>query len=69
MNIYTYTDKKQNFEYLFEQAKKEGKLLIKRKDGTLFELKLLPSPLDVKGLNLKITKEEIIEFIDESRKK
>ncbi len=54
MTVYTFSEARQNFASLLEKAKKEGVVLIKRKDGSLFEvLPITPkgSPLDVKGLN------------------
>ncbi|MBV6420048.1 MAG: hypothetical protein DAHOPDDO_01275 [Ignavibacteriaceae bacterium] len=71
MNTYTYNEAKQKFSLLLEKAKKEGKVLIKRKDGTVFELKPVASenksPLDVKGISLDIEKDEIIDIIRETR--
>ena len=55
-----------------DKAKKEGKVLIKRKDGSLFELKALlknKSPLDVKGINLSLKKEDIIDILREVRER
>jgi len=70
MNTYTYSQARQNFAFLLNKAKKEGKVLIKRKDGSIFELKPLSenkSPLDVKGINIEINKEEILEILGEVR--
>jgi len=69
MNAFTYSKARQNF-VLLKKAKKDGKVLIKRKDGSLFELKPLnenKSPLDVKGINIKIDRDEIIDIIKEVR--
>ncbi len=70
MNIYTYSEARQNLATLLEKAKKEGKVLIKRKDGAVFELNSIPSkksPLDVKGVNINIDREEIIDVLREIR--
>jgi antitoxin (DNA-binding transcriptional repressor) of toxin-antitoxin stability system len=72
MNIYTYSEARQNLASLLEKAKKESKVLIKRKDGTVFELKAVStnkSPLDVKGINLNLDKEEISDILNEVRKR
>lgn len=72
MNIYTYSEARQKLASLLEKAKKEGKVLIKRKDGSIFELKSITkkkSPLDVKGVNIKLGKEEIIDILKEVRKR
>lgn len=42
----------------------------KKKDDTTFELKAIvenKSPLDVKGLNLNLQVDEIVDYIKESR--
>ncbi len=70
MNTYTYSEARQRLAMLLEKAKKEGKVIIKRKDGTMFELKALvenKSPLDVKGIKIKIEKEEILDILREVR--
>ena len=70
MNTYTYSEARQRLASLLNKAKKEGKVLIKRKDGSLFELKALTenkSPLNVKGVKLNIEKEEILDILREVR--
>jgi hypothetical protein len=45
-------------------------VLIKRKYGTVFELRAVlenKSPLDVKGVNLNLGREEILEILREVR--
>jgi hypothetical protein len=71
MNVYTYTEARQNLASLLDQAEKEGEVRIKRKDGRVFVIRLLQrtqSPLDVEGIDLGITTQEIVDFIDEGRK-
>lgn len=70
MRIYTYSEARQKLAALLDKAKQEGKVLIKRKDGSIFELKSVPekkSPLDVKGINIKLEKDEIIDILKEVR--
>ncbi len=72
MNTYTYSEARQQLASLLDKAKREGKVLIKRRDGTIFELKALSekkSSLDVKGVNLKINREEIIDILREVRER
>ena len=71
MNVYTYTEARQNLASLLDQAAKEGEVRIKRKDGRVFVIMLqqkTQSPLDVEGIDLGITTQEIVDFIDEGRK-
>ncbi len=72
MNTYTYSEARQKFAAILDKAKKEGKVLIKRKDGSIFELRSLvqnKSPLDVKGVKIKLNKEEIIDILKEVRER
>ncbi len=72
MNTYTYSEARQKLASLLDKAKKEGKVIIKRKDGALFELKSITdkkSPLDVKGVNTKLKREEIIDILREVRER
>lgn len=72
MTVYTFSEARQNFASLLEKAKKEGKVLIKRKDGSIFEvLPITPkgSPLDVKGIDLGLDAEEIVSILRESRER
>jgi hypothetical protein len=70
MQVFTYSNARQNFASLLNIASKSGEVLIKRQDGTVFSLKLSNrkrSPLDIKGISTKITTGEIVDIIRESR--
>lgn len=72
METYSYSEAKQKLSLLLDEAKKVGRVLIKRKDGSLFEVKSFnsdESPLDVKGVNVKLRKQEILDIIRETRKR
>ena len=54
----------------FKQARREGEVRIQRADGEIFTLKAensKRSPLDVEGVDLGISADEIVKFIYESR--
>ena len=56
---------------LLKQAARDGEVKIKSKDGETFVIRperRTKSPLDIEGVDLKLTRAEIIEFIHESRK-
>ena len=58
MTVFTYSKAMQNFAELLDIACKEGEVLIKRKDGSIFKLKpekSISSPLNVKGIKSKVT--------------
>ena len=72
MNVYTYTEARQNLATLLDKALREGEVLIRRKDGQVFVLKpqLRPdSVLDVEGVDLNLSASEIVGFIHEGRRK
>lgn len=69
--VYTYSEARQNLSSLLEKAIREGEVRVRRKDGQIFLI--VPettnhSPLDIEGVDLDLSKEEIIEFIHEGRK-
>jgi len=71
MNVYTYSEARQNLSSLLDQAAREGEVRIRRKDGQVFVIRVQPkekSPLEVKGINLGLSTQEILDFIDEGRK-
>jgi len=71
MNIYTYTEARQNLASLLDRVVSEGEVRIKRKDGQVFVVKLQSSkksPFEVEGLNLGLSTQEIMGFIAEGRK-
>jgi hypothetical protein len=71
MRVYTYSEARQNFASLLEEAQKEGSVGIRRRDGSMFVVKperAKRSPLDFEGLDLGLTADEIIGFIHEGRR-
>ena len=69
--VYTYTEARQNLASLLEKAIRDGEVRVRRKDGQIFIIvpeTIVGSPLDVDGVDLDLTKEEIVEFIHEGRK-
>ena len=71
MNVYTYTEARQNLATLLDTASQVGEVLIKRKDGSVFVVRPQPrgeSPLDVEGIDLGISAAEIVAFVQEGRR-
>jgi hypothetical protein len=72
MTTYTYSKARQNFSNVLDQARKKGEIYIKRKDGSLFIIKPFSkagSPLDVSGIDINISKKEIVEYLREIRER
>jgi len=71
MDVYTYSNARQNLDSVLDQAKKTGNVLIKRRDGSLFSLipeeKKPVSTLDVAGLDSRMKRDELLDILRESR--
>jgi hypothetical protein len=71
MKVYTYSEARQQLATVLEQAGREGGVRIRRRDGEVFVLRperAKGSPLEVPGLNLRLTRKEIVEFVRAGRK-
>ena len=69
--IYTYTEARQNFASLLDLAIAQGEVRIQRRDGQTFVLRPEPvekSPLDVAGIDLALSTDEIVSAIHEGRR-
>ncbi|HNT66955.1 MAG TPA: type II toxin-antitoxin system Phd/YefM family antitoxin [bacterium] len=72
MTIYTYSEARQNFASVLDKAKKVGEVLVKRKDGTIFVIKPVTkndSPLDVQGIDIVLSRDEIVDLLHEVRQR
>ena len=72
MNVFTFSEARQKLAAVLAKAKTEGEVRIKRKNGDEFTVKLVrkkKSPLDVKGISLGLSAEEIVEAVKESRER
>ena len=73
MKSYTFSEARQNFAAILEQARRDGAVRIQRRDGQSFVLTPEPakaSPLDIPGITpgKTITREDILQSIQESRR-
>ncbi len=72
MKEYSFTQARQHFASILDEAKKEGVVCIKKRDGESFYIrpaKPKKSPLDVKGVDLGVTSSEIVETIRKGRER
>lgn len=72
MRVYTYSEARQRFASILEEAKRAGSVRIRRKDGQVFVLRPEQSgdsPLNVKGVNLELSRNEIVALVREGRKR
>jgi len=70
MKAFTYSEARQNLSRLLEIAQEE-EVEIRRRDGTTFSLTTKKteekSPFDVNGLKTKVSTQDILDTIRESR--
>jgi PHD/YefM family antitoxin component YafN of YafNO toxin-antitoxin module len=72
MKVYTYSEARRRFAAILDEARAEGSVLIRRRDGQEFLLRPVKekgSPLDVEGLDLGWSREEIVAAIREGRER
>ena len=72
MKVYSFTEARQHFASLLDEAKKEGVVCIKKRDGESFYIKPViqkKSPLDVAGVNLGLSASEIVDIVREGRER
>ena len=72
MKVYTYSEARQNLARLLDEAKEDGEIHIKRRDGRTYILKPLQeesSPLDVKGVKSDLTRDELNSIVREGRER
>ncbi len=72
MHVYTFSEARQQLSTVLELATKEGQVCIKRRDGKTFILKpqvSKQSPLDIPGIDLDLSADELVDILRESRER
>ena len=72
MTVYTYSEARRKLATLLETASAEGEVRIKRRNGEEFIVRPSTpsgSPLDVEGVDLGLTADEIVEAVREGRER
>jgi antitoxin Phd len=70
MNVYTFSEARQKLATVLDEAQRKGAVRIKRRDGSEFEIapvRSQTSPLDVPGVDLGLSIEEIVSVVRETR--
>ena len=70
MREYSFTEARQQFASILEEARKEGVVCIKKRNGEAFLIRPATpkqSPLDVEGVNLGLDAADIVDAIREGR--
>ena len=71
MKEFTYSEARQRLAALLERARRDGAVRIRRRDGQVFVLRpedRVGSPLDVHGIDLELSREEIVNAVHEGRR-
>jgi prevent-host-death family protein len=70
MQVYTYSEARQNLASVLDKAEATGRVIIRRRDGRSFAL--LPqqtpaSPLDIPSIKARISTKELVDLVREER--
>ncbi|MEP7347374.1 MAG: type II toxin-antitoxin system prevent-host-death family antitoxin [Gemmatimonadaceae bacterium] len=71
MKEFTYSEARQRLAELLDRARRDGAVRIRRRDGQVFVLRpetAIESPLNVPGLKLALTRDDIVSLVKEGRR-
>ena len=73
MKAYTYSEARENFASVLEEAERDGAVEIRRRDGAIFRIspaqRSKASPLDVKGVKLGVRTADLVAAVREGRER
>jgi antitoxin (DNA-binding transcriptional repressor) of toxin-antitoxin stability system len=73
MKAYTYSEARENFAPVLEEAERDGAVEIRRRDGAIFRIsparRSKASPLDVKGVKLGVRTADLVAAVREGRER
>ena len=72
MRVFTYSEARQNLASVLDIAQQDGGVVIRRRGGQSFVLRPdnpQRSPLDVEGVDLGVTTDEIVATVREGRER
>jgi len=72
VKTYTYSEARQRLATLLDQARREGRVQIRRQDGSTFVLQPVTasgSPLDVPGVSSALRPGELVALVREERER
>ena len=71
MRVFTYSEARRRFAEVLDMAK-EDEVIIRRRNGDTFsltEVQKQASPLDIDGIEVDVTTQELVEAVRESRER
>lgn len=72
MKTYTYSEARQRLAALLDEARREGRVQIRRQDGSTFVVQPVVSdrsPLDVPGVRSQLRRGELMALVREERRR
>jgi len=72
VRTYTYSEARQRLATLLDQARREGRVQIRRQDGSTFVLQPVvagQSPLDIPGVRTRLRAGELVALVREERQR
>jgi antitoxin (DNA-binding transcriptional repressor) of toxin-antitoxin stability system len=73
MKSYRYSEARENFATVLDEAARDGAVEIRGRDGTVFRIlplrKSKASPLDVKGVKLAVSAADLVAVVREGRER
>ncbi len=72
MKVFTFSEARQKFSSVLDSAQLEGAVKITRRDGRAFLIRPVqesPSPLNVNGVKLNLSRDEIVRSVREGRER
>ncbi len=73
MKAYTYSEVRENFASVLEEAERDGAVEIRGRDGAVFRLSPAPksqsSPLDVPGVKVGMSTQDLVADVREERQR
>ncbi len=70
MKVYSFSEARQRFAEVLQQAKREGEVHVRRRDGQVFRVQPVQtagSPLDVPAVESHLTAAQIVHLVRESQ--
>jgi len=73
VKAYTYSEAREKFATVLEEAERDGAVEIRRRDGAVFRIQPAgsskASPLDVKGVKLRVSTADLVAIVRKGRER
>lgn len=73
MKAYTFSEAREKFATVLDEAERDGAVEIRRRDGSVFRIvpasRAQSSPLDVKSVRVGMSTEDLVALVREGRER